>query len=270
MDESTVLDAMLEVAADPRLITGIYNYCDRCCWRCGFTDRCLSYQQSAQLETADGEATPVTAEITEPVTRTLQMLRAIAVRVGIDPASSRQDDEAMRAYQRRVDAAFNDPLVVRAREYSEIASHITRVLLPAVDARGDAVAIAAVVRVQETCGTIASKIYRAVSDRADDDFDPAELQSDANGSAKVARLLIDESRRGWRVLMEVGRATANGVPARLVALLDEIDRALSLAFPRALEFKRPGFDTEEAAPLAAVSEERPDPAGSGRGQPPER
>jgi len=268
MDDSAVLDTMLELAADPRLIPGIYNYCDRCCWRCGFTDRCLSYQHSAQLDTAHSKATP--AEIAEPVTRTLRMLRAIATRVGVEPASSRQDDEAMRAYQRRVDAAFNDPLVVRAREYSQTVSHITRVLLPAVDARGDAVATAAVVRVQETCGTIASKIYRAVSDRADDDFDPGELQSDANGSAKVARLLIDESRRSWRVLMEVGRATANGVPARLVGLLDEIDAALSRSFPRALEFKRPGFDTEVVAPQAAVSGGPPDPGGSGRGQPPGR
>jgi hypothetical protein len=245
MDDSGVLDALLEQAADPRLIPGVYNYCDRCCWRCRFTDRCLSYRQSGDVAQTSGDATPLNSGGTEPIARTLQMFRGIAARLGIDPTSGQEDDEATQVYQGRVTAAFNDALVVRAREYSEVASHITRVLLPTVETRRDAVATAAVVRIQETCAVIAGKVYRAVSGRADEDFDPQDLQSDANGSAKVARLLVDESRRGWRVLMEVGRATANGVPARLVAMLDEIDAALLAEFPRALEFKRPGFDTEK-------------------------
>jgi hypothetical protein len=74
------------------------------------------------------------------------------------------------------------------------------------------------------------------------DFDEADLQSDANGSAKVARLLVSESRAAWRVLMEVGRAAADGVPAALVRLLDELDAQLAARFPRAMDFIRPGFD----------------------------
>ena len=114
-------------------------------------------------------------------------------------------------------------------------------------------------------GTIASKIYRAVSNALEPDFDASDLQNDANGSAKVARLLIEESRRAWRALMAPGRAAADGVPARLVGALDTLEAGLCRRFPRALEFVRPGFDTSDADPgagqLAAALRQ---PATSGR------
>ena len=75
-------------------------------------------------------------------------------------------------------------------------------------------------------------------------FDRFDLESDANGSAKIARLIIGDSRRAWRVLMELGRAAADGVPMGLLRVLDEIDSGLAQRFPRAMAFVRPGFDTE--------------------------
>ncbi len=112
--------------------------------------------------------------------------------------------------------------------------------------------------------TIASKVFRAVSSALADGQDATDLQSDANGSAKVALLLIEEARRDWRVLMQDGRAVANGVPARLVHTLDDLERELAARFPRALEFVRPGFDTgrvnDEGAAIARAML-----AGGGRG-----
>jgi hypothetical protein len=72
----------------------------------------------------------------------------------------------------------------------------------------------------------------------------AEVQCDANGSAKVARLCIAESRACWRVLMEHGRAAANGVPAKLVKRLSDLDAAIAGRFPEAMQFQRPGFDLQ--------------------------
>ena len=91
---------------------------------------------------------------------------------------------------------------------------------------------------------LAPKICRAIASRADD---PNDRQSDANGSAKVARLAIAESRSAWGVLMEAGKATADGVPAAAVKMLDDIDRQLAERFPLAMEFVRPGFDEPAVA-----------------------
>ena len=73
-----------------------------------------------------------------------------------------------------------------------------------------------------------------------------DAQTDANGSAKVALLLIEESRQAWRALMQPGVAAADGAPPRFVALLDGLEAELHRRFPRAFEFVRPGFDTGDA------------------------
>jgi hypothetical protein len=92
--------------------------------------------------------------------------------------------------------------------------------------------------------TISGKAYRAVSGSLDEDRDPDTDPRDDLGSAKVARLAIRDSRLAWRVLMTVGRAAADGVPARLVASLEALDEGLAERFPDAMAFVRPGFDTE--------------------------
>ena len=68
----------------------------------------------------------------------------------------------------------------------------------------------------------------------------------------MALLWIAESRRAWGVLMEAGKATADGVPAQAVAMLDALDAAVRTRFPHAMAFVRPGFDEP---PGAARSEE---------------
>ena len=36
-------DKLIEMAKNPDLIPGIYNYCDRWCERCAFTSHCLTF-----------------------------------------------------------------------------------------------------------------------------------------------------------------------------------------------------------------------------------
>jgi hypothetical protein len=82
-----------------------------------------------------------------------------------------------------------------------------------------------------------------VSSALDGDSDASDVQSDSNGSAKVALLLIEESRQAWRVLMRPGCALADGLPARFITALEALETELLHRFPRALDFVRPGFDT---------------------------
>ena len=43
------------MSAEPDMIPGIYNYCDRWCERCAYTSRCLQYQIESE-EDQSGEA----------------------------------------------------------------------------------------------------------------------------------------------------------------------------------------------------------------------
>jgi len=231
-------------------IDGIHNYCDRCCWRCRFADRCVC----SSLATADAARQPrdptraVAATVVGTLSQAMSTVRQVARDLGIDiNASSTTIAEVAREIDAKMHRARRDPLVQRAEEYTRQAWPIARALRPALSDRHDRRIIEAVERIEEIAGTVASKVYRAVSNTLEPGFDAGQVQSDANGSAKVARLLIEDSRQAWRVLTEAGRAAADGVPARLIVLLDDLEHALAARFPHALEFVRPGFDTEDVA-----------------------
>lgn len=236
----------------PTLIEGIYNYCDRCCWRCRFAERCVCGREHAgHGDPPDDPARAVAATFVSTMHQATATIQQIAGQLGVELTPTRDEMEAVsRVHHRKVRSVREDRLVQRGTEYAMQAWPIARALRPILAAGGDHIASAAAERLEEITGTVASKIYRAVSNTYESDFDFDDRQSDANGSAKVARLLIEESRRAWRVLTEAGRATADGVPARLIAVLDDLEAGLMERFPRALEFIRPGFDTEDFDDLA--------------------
>jgi hypothetical protein len=139
-----------------------------------------------------------------------------------------------------------DELVIDAREYGLAASRIAIALEQELAARGDPLVMAAIDAIGRHALCISVKTWRAVGGRLqalldeDDVDDEDDLQSDANGSAKLARLLVAESRENWSVLMQVGHA--DGLPVRMAAWLDRLDAGLAHRFPRAMDFVRPGFD----------------------------
>jgi hypothetical protein len=249
------LDRIFDRSLDPALVPGIYNYCDRCCHRCAFTARCQIHRDSrGEFGGAGVEA--VSAVVRRSLRRSLEVMRLIADRLDVDLGPTPADEAAAEA---RFDRDRADPLVRRAREYAQATYGIARALAPLLADRGDQDLVAALARIEETCGTVASKIFRAVSGANHEWSDLSDVQDDANGSAKVARLLIDEARLAWRVLMERGRAAADGVPACLVRTLDELDRDLAVRFPNAMRFVRPGFDGpgQDAMHVEPVGARRP-------------
>ncbi|MEA2665819.1 MAG: hypothetical protein QOI11_2763, partial [Candidatus Eremiobacteraeota bacterium] len=114
-------------------------------------------------------------------------------------------------------------------------------------AREDQALVDAVETIEWFSSMISSKLYRAVCGQAEGWEGRDEAQTDFNGSAKIALIGIAESRGAWSVLMEVGRAAADGVPAQAVRMLAELDAAVRERFPRVMEFVRPGFDEGTAA-----------------------
>jgi len=244
-------DRLVERAADPNLIPGIYNYCDGRCPRCPFNERCLSFLENRDLDAQQGPATndEALAEALErSIQRTIEFLKETAKREGFDLSA------ALAAGPKASDDASDDParhrrdqLFVHAQAYADMTDPVMRALAPVLVLRGDAALTDAAETIAWFSTLLAPKIVRAIATRADLADDPTDRQSDANGSAKVARLAIAESRRAWGVLMEAGKATADGVPAAAVQMLDDIDLQLAERFPLAMEFVRPGFDEPAVA-----------------------
>ena len=262
MDDAD-FDGMIARAADPTLIPGIYNYCDRRCARCAFTSRCFQYRETERAGEVADDVSSVGRVVARSLERSMDILRIIGRRLGIDLVNESANDGASSPETPRAGAGppktFNqdddnryDPLVQRSRDYATTAWPILRALRPVLEVRGETPLLDALTTLESSSISISSKIFRAVSPFPEvEDHHPEDpeddVQSDANGSAKVARILIEEARRAWRTLMAPGQATADGVPARLVRQLDELDDKIAARFPRAMEFVRPGFDTERPA-----------------------
>jgi len=181
--------------------------------------------------------------------RTIGMVAGIAPREAAD-VEALADDSAARASRSDLLQHRQDPLIVRAEEYTRLAWRVSRALTPVVSARAEPSVVDAVGTIQWFSLRVSSKIYRAVVGRIERWEPDDQVQTDCNGSAKVALLWIAESRHAWGVLMEAGKATADGVPAQAVAMLAALDAAVRTRFPRAMAFVRPGFDEPPIAPPA--------------------
>lgn len=91
---------------------------------------------------------------------------------------------------------------------------------------------------------IGAKLHRAADGRdrwrsGDEDIDVPAVQSDWNGSAKVALLSIDRSHLAWQT---IAAATHDPDANAFAERLDALRRLVREDFPRAMDFIRPGFD----------------------------
>jgi hypothetical protein len=238
-------DRLVAGARNPQLIPGIYNYCDGRCPRCPFTERCLTYLDTQELKAGGGDGRSPAHTVEASLSQTLELIRVVARREGLDAGGLRDDEEDVE--RDGLDRHRRDPLAARAREYGHFAWRIGRAIAPIAAARDDAPLVDAIETIEWFSSLISSKLYRAICGQADGWERPDEAQTDFNGSAKIALIGIRESRRAWAVLMEAGRATADGVPAQAVRILEELDTAVCSRFPRVMEFVRPGFDEPEVA-----------------------
>lgn len=254
-------------------IDGIYNYCDRWCERCAFTERCRVYE--AQLEAMPDEESrdPTNAAFWQAMAgmleKTKEMLRASAAEHGIDIDTL--DLEAEGARQRRRDRRVRSNTLARQSEryawrveswfkkhesvFEECEESLNARLLmelPGDDPQGEAVALndaAEVIRWYQFQITV--KLQRALhqdddeEEELDDDWRAAEEQ-DRDGSAKVALVGIDRSLAAWTVLRRSLADEADSILDILLRLA-RLREAAERTFPNARSFVRPGFD----APIEA-------------------
>nr|ADC36038.1 hypothetical protein [uncultured bacterium 270] len=239
--DAAEFDRLVARARDPRLIPGIYNYCDGRCRQCPFTKRCLTFLDTEELKASGGGSRSLPDIVGESLRRTLEMLAEAARHDGIDLCAEPEVAQEPPA-EPDLDRHRQDPLAVRARAYGQLAWRVARAIAPIAAARGDAPVVEAVETIEWFSSLISAKLYRAICGRAEGWESPDEAQTDFNGSAKIALIGIGESRRAWGVLMEEGRATADGVPAQAVRMLEALDAEVRERFPRVMEFVRPGFD----------------------------
>jgi len=247
MDEAS--ERAVADASDPRLIPGIYNYCHRRCEQCPFTERCLSFRmmRDDEVQHPDGDALDAVAR---SFASTFDLLKGWCEREGIDFEQVRAEaaSESMAEERARTE---RDPLHELAFTYSKAAVSLVSGLEALAPFHEWPPAVReALATIGWYASMVAVKVGRALHGAAgmnSASLDEDPVQNDWNGSAKVARLAIAESRRAWDTLLLLGQAPPDAPLRQTRELLDRIDDGLARRFPRAGDFVRPGFDEPEIA-----------------------
>jgi hypothetical protein len=233
---------LTELANNPDLISGIYNYCDRWCERCPLTSRCLVYateqedDDSPQSRDLRNEA--FWRKLSAIFQETREMIVDWAQNAGIDFNAFAEEDEARHKRKRQL--VDNHPLTRAGKKYANTATDWFREfdqMLEVSDAE-DAREV-----IQWYQYQIAVKTIRALSGRKEELEDPeiADFPRDSDGSAKVALIGIDRSIAAWRMMqMSLPDRVESIVP--LILQLERLRLRLEKSFPHARAFVRPGFD----------------------------
>jgi hypothetical protein len=231
------------MAASDHRIAFIYNYCDRWCERCGFTDQCSAFAARAAIamtgDAVEGMELAVGTPTAETESRTS------------DGFSDELDFEVMpddivdfvRHEQARAARVDNDPVIVVAEAFASLANHWLRSGYERIGRAADFVVKEALDVAAYDATFILVKLTRALDglDRHEkgDEDDAHPIQNDWNGSAKVALISIERSEAAWRVIAEsTGEETPLSLSDCLLDLLREVEHKL----PNARSFVRPGFD----------------------------
>jgi hypothetical protein len=233
---------LTELANNPDLISGVYNYCDRWCERCPLTSRCLVYateqEDDDSPESRDLRNEAFWRKLSAIFQETREMIVDWARNAGVDFNAFAEEDEARHKRKRQL--VDNHPLTKAGKKYANAASDWFREFDQIIEVSDleDAREV-----IQWYQYQIAVKTMRALSGRKEELEDPetADFPKDSDGSAKVALIGIDRSIAAWRMMqMSLPDRLESIVP--LILQLERLRQRLEKNFPQARDFVRPGFD----------------------------
>ncbi len=252
------------MALKPTNIQGIYNYCDRWCERCSFTSRCAVYESEQANSPEENDITNKAFwdKMGNSIADAFSLLQKAADEAGfvLDAADDAEMNEYMENVKRKRQEMEVHPLIKYSKKYMMHA----RVLLQENDAfkkRGDTLLQLVELGIKDIADTkrelivlndyieivqwylfqIQVKFMRALPTFDDEEEEDDALNSDSNGSAKVALIATDRCIMAWQHIMQLLPELENDI-IPLLALLQKIRTVGEATFPNARAFVRPGFD----------------------------
>lgn len=247
-------------------IIGIYNYCDRWCEKCSFTDRCLVFTQESKIISHeimnDGEL-PDLEDIMKDLPDFEDEDELFEGDFDeddfFDPADDLPNDdyeEKFKEMERRVD---NHPLTKMGNDYFEKSDQLLKELHNNYDFYNlipEKIEDEKLKLIYPHFETVAYyhtfiyvKIKRALSgkedlnDEFDDDLKDA-ASSDMNGTAKVVAISLNNSIAALNNLFNLLSKYEDQLE-ELMILAGKLLNLLEVEFPDYKNFIRPGFDESE-------------------------
>src|SRR5262245_1918561 len=227
----------VEMARDPRLIPGVHHYCDEWCEMCPVTSRCLAFRCTAQYRKEQGRRDG------EPTFRSTADAIAFAHSVAVAGGYVTPELDALVAGG-TLKGGFKtaDPLADTAWQYA-VGISMWLVLTPDDLRRmrtGPTPSAEEVLLWYHL--RIYIKLVRALvgKERLSESDD---ARCEINGSAKVALVAVQRSRKA---LLQLKKSAASETAGPLATLLDALEKGIHERFPNARSFVRLGLDIPAA------------------------
>ena len=244
---------------EENFISGIYNYCDRWCKKCPFSNQCQNFQsQPAEGEHShDFEAEYFLNSLQESLQDAVQLLEQAAEERGLDwneiqeaaenfeeteveftSAQLNLKERSQQYYQQANNwLNSNEYLISQKEEEIQHKDDLGINVEKEVDELNDALN-----SIYHYLYFIHTKTERALEALHDEwMMEEYPIQNDANGTAKITLITIEKSIEAWEVIRQQMPDAEDDVLDILV-LLSRLKRGIKKEFPQAEGFVRPGFD----------------------------
>jgi len=240
-------------------ISGIYNYCDRWCERCTMTSHCRVFDQNEiKVDQTSDENERFFQKITDSFQETMDLIKKNVEEQGVDwevfkdkaskleikePVFSPKQlhlEELTRVYLKESKQWMSDRQVLVQEKKTELNQKLDLGIAVAEKETNDL--FNALEVIQWYLIFISAKVNRALNGLHDKwTQEESPIQNDANGSAKIALIAVDQSIASWEMIRSYFPEETDELLDMLV-LLTNIRKGILLNFPNALLFIRPGFD----------------------------
>ena len=241
----------------------IHNYCDRWCERCYFTASCAVFENDDDdtEEQKDINNKAFWNKIGDNFKKAMEMIVQGALKHGVDLRKIPKEEMAeIERQMKETDRLLNeDSLINLCKEYANEARKIMgnetfwkqKAEEMILEEKMGTVPIEQLedqLELIKECKAVITwylffiqvKFQRAVSGLIEDYESENEIQTDYNGSAKIALIAVYRSQQAWMQLFPLMPNEDCILPP--LSLLSRIEKAGREKFPRANEFIRPGFD----------------------------
>jgi hypothetical protein len=229
-----------------KIISSIYNYCDRWCEKCRFANRC-----TVGLETYvnHNNPNPGLEDIAKTFEESIEMIKSILEtelkKVGADPKEIEKEAlKEMSKIKKSNEDARKHPLYEISFKYSIDTHKFLKSNYYNDENPIDAEKAEVYESINWYHTMIPAKAYRICNTFVYDGFEEDPIQNDKNGTAKVLDICIKKSMAAWHKLMEIQPEFEDECLSYLV-VLNKILLLNKTMNPEFMKFIRPGFDEQE-------------------------
>lgn len=244
-----------ELAKSDKYISGIYNYCDRWCEKCSFTDKCLSFEMSMEKfdDKVDMSDKKFWADLENSFRLVKEMLTDYMKEHNISMPTD-EENAIIEIEMKRIDDTIKaNPLIIESRIYNKTTTNVLRendYFVPQPSSiKEEEKESENLKRLQDAIeiilyykNLIYIKLSRTLHSYYTDDDDEYEgYEEDKLVSARITVVIIERSMTAWHFILERNPNQSDMI-IDLLLQLNKIKAGIEKLVPKVVGYKRPYFD----------------------------